>query len=106
MPYKNPEKRRECRIRWYANNKESERQHVKRRKLEIKKWFKEYKNKLKCSKCPENYSACLDFHHKGNKDMLIPKMVAEGYSIKRILIEIAKCEVLCANCHRKKHYKG
>ena len=104
MPYKKIEDRRKCRNRWYANHSESEKQHTKRRKLEIKRWFQEYKSKLKCSKCSENCPPCLDFHHKEKKDMLIPQMVNGGYSKKRILAEIKKCKVLCANCHRKLHY--
>jgi len=27
-----------------------------------------------------------------------------GYSLKRIALEIAKCIVLCANCHRIVHW--
>ena len=106
MPYKDIEKRRECRKRWYKNNKDSEKQHIKRRKKEIKLWYQEYKEQLKCSKCSEDHPRCLDFHHrdKTKKEKLIPVMVAEGYSIKRILIEIQKCDVLCSNCHRKLHY--
>jgi len=107
MPYKDPEKRRECRRRWYYNHKDSEKKHVKKRKKRIKKWFESYKSNLCCSKCSENHSATLDFHHKlgKNKEMDIAKMVYEGYSIERIKKELKKCIVLCANCHRKEHYK-
>jgi len=31
-------------------------------------------------------------------------MVSEAYSIKKIKEEIKKCNIFCANCHRKKHY--
>lgn len=107
MPYKNPEKRRECRRRWYSNNKESEKSHVKRRKKDIKLWFQEHKRNLKCIICNENHPATIDFHHnQGEKEHGISKMVAEGYSIERIKKEINKCEVLCSNCHRKKHFKN
>ncbi len=107
MPYKNVVKRLEFRRRWYAKNKKSEIAHVKRRKLEIHKWFLKYKSNLRCLKCGEDHVATIDFHHKiGEKEHNISKMVAEGYSIKRIKGEIEKCDVLCANCHRKIHFKN
>jgi hypothetical protein len=34
--------------------------------------------------------------------MAISEMVAGGYPIATIQKEIDKCDVLCANCHRKK----
>lgn len=51
--------------------------------------------------CGETEMACLDFHHLGDKDKTISQM--RGMSDKRVLEEIAKCIVLCANCHRKVH---
>ncbi len=78
--------------------------HVKRKK-KLKDWFKEYKNTLKCKNCKENHPSCLEFHHIGDdKEHHVGRMPNEGYSVKRILEEIEKCEVLCANCHRKKHW--
>jgi hypothetical protein len=107
MPYKDPEKRRECRRKWYANNKSSEKEHVKKRKREIKQWFQKYKSGLKCKACGENHPAIIDFHHTGEeKEHGISKMVAEGYSIERITEELNKCEILCSNCHRKVHFKN
>lgn len=59
---------------------------------------------MKCSRCPENHPACLDFHHIcGNKTKNVAKMVTEKLSMKTIMQEIAKCIVLCSNCHRKEH---
>jgi len=104
MPYKSKEKRRECRRRWYANNKQSEVEHVKRRKKKLKKWFEEYKKKLSCTKCKENHPATIDFHHLRKKKEGVSYMVANGYSIEKIKNEIRKCVVLCANCHRKEYY--
>ncbi|WP_244605407.1 hypothetical protein [Halorhabdus rudnickae] len=39
----------------------------------------------------------------GDKDMAITDMVTNGYSTDRLEAEIAGCEGLCANCHRKEH---
>lgn len=107
MPFKDLEKRREYRRKWYSKNKNSEKIHVKRRKIKIKNWFKEYKKNLTCSNCSENHIAALEFHHKINnkKEGNIGNMVNDGFSIKKILEEIDKCIILCANCHRKIHYK-
>lgn len=75
------------------------------RKKELRLWMLEYKKTLKCNRCPENHPYCLEFHHKDkNKEFSISKSCSAGRSIKVILIEIAKCEVLCANCHRKEHF--
>lgn len=104
MPIKDPYKRREYRRKWYKLNSKSEKRHVKRRKLEIKKWFENYKSKLKCMICSENHPATIDFHHKSDKEFEISYMVYNGYSIERIKEELDKCTVLCANCHRKMHF--
>jgi hypothetical protein len=108
MPFKDPEKRRAYRRKWYALNSRTEKDHVKRRKLEIKKWLENYKKNLRCANCSENHPATIDFHHRemSKKDEGIAYLTAYGYSIDRIKEEIAKCDVLCANCHRKVHYKN
>lgn len=55
-----------------------------------------------CSRCPENDPDCLDFHHRDptHKKFAIASSVAH-YSLERVFEEIGKCDVLCANCHRK-----
>lgn len=65
------------------------------------------KVKSGCTVC--NYSddpVALDFHHKNpkNKFMGVSTMITQGYSTDRIMDEIDKCEILCANCHSIKEY--
>ena len=107
MPYKDKSKQRASRRKWYANNKESEKGYVQKRKEELARWFVEYKNILVCTKCGESHNACIVFHHKEpkNKFKEVSRMVYDGYSKDRILEEIRKCQVLCSNCHLKLHYK-
>lgn len=54
-----------------------------------------------CIVCGEKESCCLDFHHIHDKEFVIA--AGPEVSIKRLLTELEKCIVLCANCHRKLH---
>ena len=61
---------------------------------------------LECARCRENHPTTLQFHHcdPQKKDFNLSEAVREGYSIERIRKEVAKCTVLCANCHAKECY--
>ena len=76
----------------------------KQRRLEVRNKYQEYKKTLKCSVCGEKDWICLDFHHTdpNTKDGTIGAIV-RSWSFERIVKEIEKCNVLCANCHRKLH---
>jgi hypothetical protein len=55
-----------------------------------------------CSDCGGNFEAvCMDFDHcNGEKLHNIGTLMARGASIKKLAKEVAKCELVCANCHR------
>ena len=90
---------------YYKKNKDKVQKANKAYKLKIRKWFREYKKGLSCSNCKEDHPECLEFHHtKRNKDNSVSNMAASGYSKNKIMHEISKCIVLCANCHRKVHH--
>lgn len=59
-----------------------------------------------CS-CGESHIACLDFHHREGEVKLsgISEIPTKGWSQKRLKSEIAKCDIICSNCHRKLHYE-
>jgi hypothetical protein len=91
---------------WYLKNGDVRRQQIRDRKTALKKWLREYKKTLKCNRCSEDHPATICFHHKDStkKDIAIGNAGHYGWSKKRILKEIDKCEVLCANCHTKEHW--
>ncbi len=71
----------------------------------------EYKERTGClnpnCKYKDKLSACqLDFAHfdKTTKVASIAALLAQG-SLRAIQIEITKCTLLCANCHRLETYK-
>jgi len=64
-------------------------------------------HRLGCQICGEDEPCCLDFHHvdegtKNGRDATVSKL-RTVVSLERLLAEIQKCAVLCANCHRKFH---
>ena len=73
-----------------------------------RKWITAYKKTLECVRCGENHPATLTFHHKNSskKSFEIANAIRFGVSLKRLITEIEKCEVLCANCHAKEHWRN
>jgi hypothetical protein len=55
-----------------------------------------------CVDCHESDPVCLDFDHvRGKKAYNICDLVYNSYRLETLQKEIEKCEVRCANCHRK-----
>lgn len=72
------------------------------RKDKLKDWFKEIKSGP-CLDCGNKFPfCCMDFDHRDgtSKSKNVAALVGEGYSKDTILKEIAKCDLVCANCHR------
>lgn len=55
-----------------------------------------------CADCGGSFPLlCMDFDHvRGEKRSAISNLVWEGASVQALKDEIAKCEVVCSNCHR------
>jgi hypothetical protein len=70
-------------------------------------------NKLRdvpCSDCGQRFPPCaMDFDHRdpATKSQGVTRMVGRA-GIDRILAEAAKCDIVCANCHRARtfHRRG
>lgn len=77
------------------------------RKDKIREWYREYKKQLSCEKCGISDWRVLEFDHRDrkNKTFAIGNISGRGYGKETVLKEIAKCRVLCANCHRIKTFE-
>ena len=102
---------------WYKSHREQELNRMKKWRIEhpekasaIKR-RKEWRElifsigKNKCKIC--GYDKCfdaIDFHHRNPKEKVfnIGTMMARKITPERIL-ELEKCDSLCANCHREIH---
>jgi len=128
MPYKDPANRKAASQRhyirnrdhilssarvWNANNKDVRQAKAKSVIDRNRKYILDFLKQHPCSDCKETDPVVLEFDHvRGKKLCNLSAMAQAAYSIRRIDEEIAKCEVVCANCHRRRtasragHYRS
>jgi hypothetical protein len=89
----------------YAANKESYAIRTRRAKLRRREdrtnWLLGYFKMHPCVDCGETDPLVLDFDHLRDKEFSIGEVLQDG-RWSAILAEIKKCEVVCANCHRRR----
>jgi len=90
---------------WYAKNKNLVLERQRLQRIEQREWFNDLKSKLKCEICEEQHPAIIDFHHRDPKEKKFSLGNHRSYTKKGILEEMRKCDILCANCHRKLHWE-
>jgi len=66
-------------------------------------WRMDYKRRKGCIDCGENDPVVLDFDHKNGKRKKFS--LAKTVSLSRMKQEAKKCDVRCANCHRRRTAK-
>jgi len=92
----------------YQSNKDYYRARNRKRAREIMAFIRGYKqDNPTCSDCGEDHPWWrLDFDHLGEKTADVSRAGSRGWSIKRVMAEIAKCELVCSNCHRDRtHFR-
>jgi hypothetical protein len=55
-----------------------------------------------CIDCGECDVLALEFDHLRDKRFNVPRGIYAEFSVARMREEIGKCEVVCANCHRRR----
>ncbi len=69
--------------------------------LIAREFILQYLSTHPCTSCGESDPRVLEFHHLGNKDSKVSRLIGRGASFDALKAEIEKCVVLCANCHRR-----
>src|SRR5579863_10278551 len=91
---------------WYKKNRSRVIEAVGKRKkllfLDNQKQLWDYKLTHPCVDCGEKNPIVLDCDHKNRKTKVaaITQMIFKGLSWKVIELELQKCDIRCANCHR------
>jgi hypothetical protein len=97
---------REYTNEWYSRNRKRQIAKAKVRSLhaesELKYRVREYLLDHPCVDCGQSDVAVLDFDHLRDKRANVSTLVRSGVSWDSLVDEIAKCEVRCANCHRRR----
>ena len=106
MAHRDPEANRAYKRAWYQKNKKRVKANVRRNnaryRLESQLYVQALKTKTACADCKRRFHhSAMDFDHVvGSKESNISLLVNTAYSLKKVKREIAKCEIVCANCHR------
>jgi hypothetical protein len=91
--------------RLYSDDKQAQIDRVRvnnqRYRQTAREYVLEYLSSHPCSQCGESDPRVLEFHHLGNKDSEVSRLIGRGASLEALIAEIEKCVVLCANCHRR-----
>jgi hypothetical protein len=75
----------------------------RRRQDTARRYVRAVLERSACADCGVRTPAVLDFDHvRGTKTRPVSYLVAAGRAKSLIADEIAKCEVVCANCHRRR----
>lgn len=89
----------------YERNRQSYYDRNERRKKANNLFLKEYKDNP-CLDCGNSYPYyVMDLHHRDGeeKEALISQLVNKT-TLPRLKRELAKCDLLCANCHRERTF--
>jgi 5-methylcytosine-specific restriction endonuclease McrA len=102
-----PERKNAHQRVYYERNSERIKEEQRGRKKRDWKTKREIVDELKsvpCADCGNKFpSVCMDFDHipeRGVKLFNIASAIPQSISMERFMEEIAKCEVVCSNCHR------
>jgi hypothetical protein len=102
--YKDPEKQREAVRRYYERNRDVYRKKNDRKRARLRQMVSEAKS-VPCMDCGKVFPPyVMDFDHRGGKEAEIATLV-NALSLRRLVAEMAKCDVVCANCHRIRTYE-
>lgn len=101
-----------CRANSKADYKKSRQSYLRRsaaRKEKLRplarQKVRDYLRKHPCIDCGESDPIVLEFDHVEEKKKCVSEMLDGNYTWEQIKEEIVKCEIRCANCHRRKTAK-
>jgi hypothetical protein len=101
VPYLDPVKQKEAQSRYYRENRAKLVGVQRDRRSQFRKVIDEVKTEAVCADCGIDYPPyIMDFDHVRGVKKCGVSQVHLIASLEALYEEIAKCDVVCANCHR------
>lgn len=89
------------------DGREISRASANRRARRRREWLNDLKAGKPCADCGGMFPTfCMDFDHRDRSEKFKNVSAMLMYSIDRIEQEIAKCDLVCANCHRMRTWSA
>ena len=91
--------------KWYYKNtadaqRERARARVAKKRERNQQWVTNRMAGESCSKCGVSDPRVLAFDHISDDKMAnVSDLVSRGAALEKLIVEVAKCRVLCHNCH-------
>lgn len=94
-------------LRYYWSHRSEEIERVKRRQRATVEWLRELRQ-VACADCGKSYPPyVMDFDHRDpatkSFSLLADKVLLKSRGV--LLAEVAKCDVVCANCHAERTWR-
>lgn len=95
----------------YKKNRPYYLEKAKKRNYKLKKqeyrYIYTYLNSHPCVDCGESDIVVLEFDHRNKLDKSdeVSQLIRKSLPFKKVIDEMLKCDVRCANCHRRKTAK-
>jgi hypothetical protein len=102
MPYTDAEMQSQSQRSSYERNRDKALARAKQQKKDLRDWMNQLKTGVACLDCGLDWPPfVMEYHHR-DPDTKTKKVswLLYNASRQRILDEVAKCDLLCANCHR------
>ena len=92
-----------CRVKFPSQTPRSTLDRVYRTRSRNRQYVFSFLLEHPCVDCDEGDPIVLEFDHvRGEKTANVSILIHNTSSLKRIQAEIDKCDVVCANCHRRR----
>lgn len=88
------------------NKKEKPERRSAQGKKEVQQMLGHMKEQSGCVDCKQKYPwYILDFDHVYGKKVANIGQMLNYFSVEDILKEVAKCDIVCSNCHRERTFQ-